>query len=246
MQLTTNAIILRHHRIQEDRRLVLLTEHYGVIEAWANGANKTRSRLAASTEPLCYGEITLFFYRGRYTVDKADPIRMFFGLRSNLDNLALASYFAELTAELAPHSEPAEPYLRLLLNTLHLLEEDKRPPLQLKALYELRLLTLSGYMPDLVACRGCASYEAAGMFFFPATGDLCCPNCFDGQAGGICVSSGVLAAMRHIVYSEPDKLFRFALSEAGLALLAHITEDYLKFQLERSFPSLEFYHSIRG
>lgn len=244
MQLTTAGIVLRDIKTDENRLLTLLTTGAGVISAWANGANRTRSKLAASTELLCYSDMVLFCSRGRYSVDKADSRRLFFGIRSDLDKLALASFLAELTMELAPHGEEAGTYLKLLLNTLHFLEAGDRPPLQLKALYELRLLTLAGYMPSLVACRECASYESAEMYFFPAEGDICCGNCLGASIGGIRIGMGVLTAMRHIIYSEPEKLFHFTLSSEGLQLLSRVVETYLKYRLEKTLPTLEFYHTL--
>lgn len=245
MQLTTNGIVLRDLKIDEDRLLTLLTQGYGVVPAYANGANKTRSKLAASTELLCYSSFNLFRNRDRYTVDKADSQRIFFGIRRDLDKLSLASYLAELTVELAPHGEEAGAYLQLLLNTLHLLEKGERDPLQLKALYELRLLTLSGYMPSLVGCRECAAYEAERMYFSCRDGQLICGGCITGEDRNcIPVSLGVLQAMRHIVFSGTDKLFAFSLSQQGLRQLGRLCEDYLKYQVEKTFPTLEFYHSL--
>lgn len=247
MQLTTNGIVLRDNRIFEDRLLTLLTSRYGVINAYANGANRTRSKLAASTELLCYSDFVLFRNRERFTVDKADSQRIFFGIRGDLDKLALASYFAELSIELAPHDEEADAYLKLLLNCLHLLERDDRTPSQLKAVFELRMLTMAGYMPDLIACRECAKYEANPMFFYPATGALLCENCAGSEEyGGISLSPGVLTAMRHIVYSGKEKLFSFSLSDDGLHKLERTSETYLQYQVEKTFPTLEFYRSIRS
>ena len=37
------------------------------------------------------------------------------------------------------------------------------------------MLTMSGYMPDLVGCQQCGEYEAEGFYFFPATGTLKTP-----------------------------------------------------------------------
>lgn len=253
MQLKTTGIILRDTKTNEDRLLTVLTEGYGVLFAYANGANRTRSKLAASTELLCYSDMVLFRSRDRHTVDKADSKRIFFGIRGDLDKLALASYLAELTIELAPHGEEAGAYLSLLLNTLHLLETGGRPMAQLKALYELRILTLSGYMPNLVACRECGRYEADGMQFFPRHGELVCGDCIASEGahgidktGGIPVGPGLLQAMRHIVYSEPGKLFAFSLTADGLARLEKLSEYYLKYQVEKTFPTLEFYHGLTG
>lgn len=247
MQLTTNGLILKILKIQENRRLTILTDRFGLIEAWANRTNQARSSLAAPTELLCYSQLILFKGRGRYTVDKADSSCIFFGIRSDLDKLALASYWAELTTELAPSEEEAGTYLRLLLNALHFLEKETRNATQLKAIYELRVLTLAGYMPDLVGCHICGVYEANPMFFFAQHGHLCCADCLsDSMENAAAVPPGVLAAMRHIVYSDTDKLFSFSLSDLGLALLAQICEAYAIYHLDKHLPTLAFYHSITG
>lgn len=84
-----------------------------------------------------------------------------------MEALSLALYFAQLMAELAPELDDAEPYLRLILNTLHLLSSGKRPQLQLKAIFEMRLLSIAGYMPNLVACETCGAFESDPMFLTP-------------------------------------------------------------------------------
>lgn len=247
MKLKTDAIVLRDYKIEDDRILTLLSRELGVVTAYAGGANRMRSRLSGSTELLCYSSFVLFKNKERHSVDNADSIRTFFGLRKVVEDLALASYFAELAAELAGPQD-AEACLRLLLNTLHYLEKGSRSRALLKPLYELRLLTLAGYMPSLVACGDCARYEADSMLFFPSRGDILCPDCTAKReilpAGGVHIPPGVLAAMRHIIYVELDKLYTFTLSEEGLKRLGQASEDYVKYQLDRTFPALEFYHSL--
>ena len=58
------------------------------------------------------------------------------------------------------------------------------------------------------------------------------------------VDSGVLAAMRHIVYGDPKRLFSFSLGEKGLKTLSGITEAYLLTQMERGFQTLDFYKQM--
>lgn len=244
MKLKTEALVLRDYKIEEDRILTLLSREHGVITAYAGGANRMRSALASSTELLCYSSFVLFKNKDRHSVDHADSIRAFFGLRKEVESLSLATYFAELASELASQTE-ADACLRLLLNTLHYLEKGLRSREFLKPLLELRMLTLAGYMPNLVACRECAAYESPSMLFFPAYGDIVCESCQAGQpADAIRLSPGVLAAMRHIIYCELDKLFSFQLSDDGLKRLGVVAEYYLKYQLEKTFPTLEFYHSL--
>jgi DNA repair protein RecO (recombination protein O) len=247
VQLTIDGLVLRNQSVGQNRLLTLLTAQHGVLTAYVNQGGTMRSKLSASTEVLCYSRFVLFKGRSSYVVDKADSNRIFFGLRQEWDKLCLASYFAQLAAELCPFDEPAAQPLRLLLNTLHFLEKGNRDMRQLKALFELRLLTLTGFMPDLVSCRCCSEYERPEMLFFPAEGDLCCSQCAKETSamGGMKVSPGVLAAMRHILYTSPEKLFSFTLGEEGLDALYQVSEQYLLAQVEKSFSALELYQSCR-
>lgn len=245
MRISTDGIVLRDYKLEDDRILTILTRKHGVLTAYAGGANRPRSAFAGSTELLCYSDFVLFKNRERYSVDKADSSRIFFGIRSRYEDLALASYFAQLFSELSPNNEDASDQLSLLLGCLHYLENQKRPARQLKAIAELRLLTLSGYMPNLVGCTVCNCYSADTIFFSPQ-GELFCGNCLEGlhPPGLVRLSPGVLQAMRHIVYAEPKKLFAFTLSEEGFDTLAATSENYLLFQLEKTLPTLEFYRTI--
>lgn len=75
-------------------------------------------------------------------------------------------------------------------------------------------------MPNLVACAGCGCYEAEEMFFLPQSAQLACGECvrsFPADQVRLPLGRGVLAAMRHILYSEAEKLFSFSLPGPALA-----------------------------
>ena len=144
MQTVTDALVLRERKLDEqDRLLTLLSADRGIITAYAKGAGRMKGSMAGATELLCYSHFVLFQNRERCFADKAEANTLFFGIRGDLEKLTLATYFAQLCCELIPENEPAAEELRLMLNTLYCLERDKLPPLQLKAILELRLLTLT-------------------------------------------------------------------------------------------------------
>lgn len=248
MHITTDAIVLRERAADDfDSVLTLLTKERGVITAYARGAKKPRGSLTVSAALLSYSCFVLFSSRDRFSVDKADLTRAFMGIRGDLEKLALASYFCELTAEIAPHEQAAEEYLRLLLNSLHLLDKGLRTREFVKPVYELRLMTMAGYMPSLVACRGCSCFKAEQMFFLPQSGELLCGDCaaeHPDSATGIPLAAGVLAAMRHIIYSENGSLFGFSLAPPALEALGTICEHYVMVQVEKRFDTLDFYQSL--
>ena len=247
MQTATDALVLRERKLDEqDRLLTLLSAEQGIITAYAKGAGRMKVSMAGATELLCYSHFVLFQNRERCFADRAEANTLFFGIRGNLEKLTLATYFAQLCCELIPENEPAAEELRLMLNTLYYLEQGKLPPLQLKAILELRLLTLTGYMPDLIACRECGGLpEDGAVLFDPMGGSICCPACApQGAVGLIPLPPGVFAAMRHIIYCDFEKLFGFKLGEENLPLLADAVERYLLCQVERILPALNFYKTI--
>ena len=247
MQTATEALVLRERKLDEqDRLLTLLSAEQGIITAYAKGAGRMKGSMAGATELLCYSHFVLFQNRDRCFADRAEANTLFFGIRGNLEKLTLATYFAQLCCELIPENEPAAEELRLMLNTLYYLEQGKLPPLQLKAILELRLLTLTGYMPDLIACRKCGGLpEDGAVLFDPMGGSICCPACApQGAVGLIPLPPGVFAAMRHIIYCDFEKLFGFKLGEENLPLLADAVERYLLCQVERILPALNFYKTI--
>lgn len=247
MRLTTDALIIRENNNigESDRFVTALTRDLGVIRASARGARQLKNRSGAATKLLTYSRLTLFRGREKYIIDEAEPLQLFFELHSDIERLALAQYFCELAGVLAPREEAAEPYLRLLLNALHYLCTGKRDVRLVKAVVELRLLALSGYMPNLAACSVCGTVDAEGFWLLPRDGILQCTACRrNAYDGALPVSVTVLAAMRHILYGPFEKCFSFILPEDSLTGLAQASEAFLLAQLGRGFNSLDFYHTL--
>ena len=248
MQIKTKAIVLRAQDYNEnDKLLTLLTEERGLVFAYVFGARKIKSRLSAVCSMLCYGEFVLFENKGKYNVDNAESERLFFGIRQDLEELAYASYFCELCAGIIPAEEPAEEMLRLLLNTLHMLENKKMPAPQLKAIFELRSMCLTGYAPNLVACSECGHYDKELFWFNLEHGRVTCMDC--KPAGDpqydMPMQKAVFLAARHIVYAPPEKLFSFKLGEKSAEELSLLTEKYTALQTDKIYPTLEFLNTLK-
>ena len=149
MQVATTGLVLRQVKVGEaDRILTILTPDLGVVSASARGSLRMKSALFSATGLFCYSEFTLTSGRSHYFVDTAQVKKVFHGISASIEGMALASYMAEIAAELSPAPPEADAQLRLLLNCLYMISERHYPCAQLKAIYELRALTLAGYMPD--------------------------------------------------------------------------------------------------
>lgn len=248
MQIKTKAIVLKVQDYNEnDKLLTLLTEDRGVVFAYAFGARKMKSRFSTVSSMLCYGEFVLFKNRDKYTLDSAESERLFFGIREDLDKLSYASYFCELCLNVIPAEEPSKAVLSLLLNTLHFLENGKIDPAVLKAILELRTMSMIGYTPDLVACSECCEFEKEAYWFDTRMGKVTCLDCRpDPGKDDVRISKAAFFAARHIVYAPPEQLFSFRVGENTKIELAVAAEKYTVIQTDKSYPTLEFLNSIRS
>ncbi len=242
MHLNTDGLVIKETATGEcDRVVTILTRDYGLVRAFVNGAKKIKSSFQCSTQLLSYSRFSIFKSRDAYIIDESQPIEVFIKLREDIARLALAQYFCELAGELSPESEPAEDFLRLFLNSLHLLSGGKRPQPLIKAVTELKLVSLAGYMPSLIACNDCGKFEDGTMYFDIRSGLLFCSEC---HKGGTPVGMGLVTAMRHIVFSEADRIFSFTLTDESLGALSIITENYLFEQVGKRFKTLDFYKQM--
>ncbi len=244
MDITTAALVIKVSNYGErDRLLTLLTRENGVIRAFAAGARSIKSKKGAATGLLSYSSFTLRKKGDTYNVSEAVPIKIFFGAGSDVVSLSLSQYFCELCDVLAPSGTNGEEILRLVLNSLHFLTEQKRAPSLIKAITELRLAAVSGYTPNLVACDGCGKFEEPLMYYRLDTGTLYCDKC---NMGEFCVpiELTLLKAMRHIVYSKFESLYSFDIPTNAAENLSKITERYLTIQTDHHFKTLDFYNDI--
>lgn len=246
MRQNTNGLILKEQNIGEQDKLVtVLTADLGVIKAFVRGAKSVKSKKQSATGLLCYSKLTLYNGKDTYIIDEAQAIEVFFGLRNDIEKLALAQYFAELALDLSPKETDAKEYLRVILNSLYFLSNGKYPASQLKAIMELRLLSLSGYMPNLIACDKCGEYETDTMYFNFEHGLLYCENCA-GSEIALPIPLEIISAMRHIIFSELEGMYAFKLPDESLDELSYITETYLKTKTDRTFKTLDFYNTLRN
>lgn len=247
MRLTAQGIVLRETNYKEaDKILTVLTRDLGKRTVKARGCRRKNSKLTAASQLLVYSEMTLS-ERGEFTtLTEADPLEQFWSVRQDLEDLALASYFAEVTEATAQEGEAAPELLSLLLNSLYALDTLKKPRALVKAAFELKLLCLTGYAPMLEGCAVCGAQEPAGARLHLSQGVLHCARCRGQVGGGVSMplSPGALAGARYIVGCSPKRLFSFALPEEDLRQLGQATEAFLMTQQERGFRTLDYYKRL--
>ena len=223
----TMGLVLKETRYREaDRILTILTPKLGVITAMAANSLRLKSKLFSACGLFCYSEFTLVPGRNMYTVREAEVQNIFHGVSSSIERVSLAMYLTELAAALSPTGEEAARELRLVLNSLYMISEHRTDLRVIKAVFELRTMSECGFMPQLVCCRDCGTYDEGDAFYL------------DAQEGHL------LFALRHICLVEDKKIFAFKISVGSLAKLSAVAENYALTHLDKPLKSYAFLKSV--
>lgn len=245
MQIATTGLVLHQVKVGEaDQILTILTPDLGVISASAKGSLRLKNRLFSACGLFCYSEFSLTSGRSHYFVDSAQIKKVFHGISDTVEGMCLATYMAEIAISLSPAPPEADAQLRLLLNSLYMIGTKRLPIRQLKAIYELRAMSMAGYQPDLLACRTCGRYDGGEFYFDPLEGTLLCAGCAEKERHIPNLDTGALYALRHICLVEDRKLFSFTLAPQSLKNLSRVSEQYLLAHLEHGLKSLDFLKTV--
>ena len=244
---TTKGLILREVKYKEaDRILTVLTEDMGKITVKARGALRKSSKVAAATQLFVFSELTMFENKGRWSVNEGSTIEEFKGLRSDISALALASYFAECVEALADEDRPELGMLQLILNCLFALSNNLYSQEHIKTAFEMRLMRIAGYEPDLSGCAVCGEPEPTEPRFSAQNGIICCRECRKSiHEANIVLCPASLHALRYILYAEPRKLMAYSVPDGAAKKAANAAETYLLTQTERRFSTLNYWKQVK-
>ena len=107
-----------------------------------------------------------------------------------------------------------------------------------------RTMSECGFLPQLVYCRDCGTYDGPAFYLDPAEGCLLCESCAQ-KAGKKCnLDAGALFALRHICLVEDKKIFGFRISVGSLAKLSTAAEQYALTHLDKPLKSYDFLRSV--
>ncbi len=242
------AVVIRHLNFGEaDRILWLFSLELGKIQAIAKGVRKAHSRKSGHLEPFMH--VSLLLARGKdlLIITQADTINAYLPLREGLIRSSYASYVVELLNRFTSDQEENRALFRLLVNTLErLCGDDKDIELALRY-YEIRLLDLVGFRPQLYECILCgAEIQPEDQYFSVQFGGVVCPNCGIGATGLLPVSMLSLKYLRHFQRSSFQDAKKASLNLEINQELENIMQLYFIYLLERNLNTPPFIRNARA
>lgn len=241
-ELVLRGIIIRQTNYGEAHRmLTIFTAESGIVKAVRYGVRGKKSSNAAAFQMLCYGDFKLRPAGGGImTAVSADVIDGFYPVSEDIVKLSLLAYLSDITYRLLGEGNPDKRILSLFLNTVYAASYRNEPLMKLKAVYELKLMSAGGYMPNLSSCCVCGK---DGLFFNCDKGELFCRE--HHNAGDKRVENDILQLMRYITHCEDKKMLSFTVSDEGVYnTLNEITEKYVSVHCDKTFSSLDYFKAM--
>ncbi len=243
--LRVEAVVLRHSNWGEaDRLLVLYTREQGKLRAVAKGARRPRSRKAGHLEPFTCVKLMLARGRDLWIVTQAETVDAYLPLREDLIRTGHAAYVAELIDRFTyEEGENRQLYL-LLVDTLHRLtgEEDVFAAVRY---FEIHLLDLLGFRPQLFTCVKCGQeIQAEDQYFSALLGGVLCPRCGRISASARPVSMEALKFLRHFQRSTYPEAQRANPEPALRHEMEALLQYYLTYLLERRLNTPDFLRQV--
>jgi DNA repair protein RecO (recombination protein O) len=244
----TEAFVLRSYTLREaDKICVFLTRDAGKIRGVAHGARKLRSRFGSSLEPFTEVLLTYFQKENKelVSISNCEIIRSNFALAARSEMLAATEYLAELALEFLPDHEPNEKVYRLIAATLEALREHpEAAPDPLVRYFEVWLLRLAGFFPELRRCGGCdKGLEREASVWLTADNTPQCLECSERR--GEELRPNVRQLIQVILQKAPTAFFASTHDHRALGQISKITTRQIERALERELKSYELLNRLK-
>ncbi len=242
----TNAVVLSRQDYGEaDRIFILYTPGRGKLSAIAKGVRRPKSRMGPHLD--YFTEVSLELAKGRDldVVTHASTVNAHLGLRSDMDAYAHAAHFAELVRHLTQDRQENRQVYELLASSLSLLN-DGVAAWPVARHFELSLLGLLGFRPELFRCLNCLrTLEPEANAFSNQLGGMLCPACRAVDPSAVVVSLDAQKYIRLLTRSGLAAVIGIALTEPLEREIASLVASYTRYVAEREFASLGVLSSMR-
>ena len=228
---------------EQDKRVTILTKEGGKLQAIAKGAKSSRGKLSGSTQLFYYGDFLLDKGRTFYYIREVQILESFYSIRQDFLKVSYGAFMLETATVLSLDGQENRDLLFLLLKGLMALKAEGQDDQTIAMTFAMRSVSDNGFRPQIDHCDMCGRPvdEGSAWAFIIGRGALTCPDCQrKTQEYGKRVSATVLRALKYIVTSPVDRVYRFAILPEFGQELASLVEEYVVTHTGQNYASLTF------
>lgn len=230
---------------EADRLVFVYSREHGKLKTLAKGARKLKSRKAGHLQPFTRVKLMLNAGRDLWIINQVETVDPYFEIKDDLIRTGYAAYVSELLERLTPEEGGNAQLYRLMIETMGRIAKAEDPFLAVRY-YEVRLLDLLGFRPELFSCVMCGKpIVAEDQFFSNSQGGVVCPDCGPRTASARHISLPALKFLRHFQRSNYANALKATLTPVVRVEMEQVMLSYFTYVLERHINSTDFIRNVR-
>ncbi len=239
----TRALVIKSINLSESDRLVtFMTENQGKIKCVAKGARKVKNRFWGALEPMSLIHLIYFGkeHQSLFRLNHSDIIESFQTIRDDFNKLYTGIYFLDLIDSMILEGHREKKIFALLYQSLAALNQQTKLE-SLCRLFEIRLLSLSGYTPQLEHCVLCKSLPENGIIPLSyAHNGILCNACSNRTRIDIQFSTGTRNYIKKLLDVEIKTCERLKFPKSQTDEIEKVTHRLILSHLGRELKSYPF------
>jgi len=242
----TRGVVLKRTDLGEaDKILTIYSYSSGKLRAVAKGVRRPSSKLGGHVDEFAYSDMLLARGRDLDVVTQSQTIETFRGMREDLWRTSCGYYLAELVDCFTEDRIENRPLFELLVSTLQRVARGD-DLFTIIRFFELHLLEMVGYRPELARCLGCQTeVKPEANYFSPRMGGVVCPDCGRHEATAQPISLGGLKVLRYLQRLEEPPAAGLRLDASTRREVDATLRHYIEQLLEKTLKSNAFLDRLR-
>lgn len=198
----TKGIVLSTSIYKESSKTIdLLTENYGRIRVFAQGALNPKKELLEVTGLFTESEYLISKVNNHYYVKEANLVNSNYELSKNVSAFMAAKFMGEMIVKTFPQELLEKNVFELTKTALQYLSKLPKYHKYIKVAHSLKYLSFIGFRPNVESCIECGIRDYDNMYF-THTGGLICSSCIEPGMEVYKLSRNEIELLNKLLYSK--------------------------------------------
>ncbi len=247
------GIIIKNKKVREaDKIFTIITDNLGKIQAYGRSTGKINSKLGGHLDLFTNSNLVLAKGKSMPTLVYANALDSFKNIKSNLTKTGIAFYASELLDNfLLEDYKDTRIYRLLYYFFITLNVPDIENLIQIRVLFwsfELKLLSLLGFLPEVGSCVKCGKNIIKDSNYFDFTsGGFICSNCDnDSRAYSYQVDEVIVSLIDKIYRGNTEVLISLKIENKQGFIIKELIDRYILYLMNKKIKSSEFLEKINS
>lgn len=229
----SEGIVIREMRyLDSSKILTIFTRDYGKLSVLARGVFRPKSQNTNSA--VLFSRSELNFYQGRnfFYLSSSQVLDLGYTLRTDHLKFLYASYFSELINESVPYEDSNILLYGMFTKALGLLDKSTHGIHSLIVAFQVKLIAILGYRPELHCCISCSSTSSKNWKFSLDESGLICEKCFSIDPYAITIDFALMNYAHNFLYLSLEEVMKIRISSAQFETLFSLFNRHLLYLLD--------------